>query len=783
MRFGGWRDGYRAFCEFNEGGIGLKKKMICGLAVCIAVCVLLVFGFLYLNGPTTEELEAMVNWGSLYTYGDINEENTRIGVQNVNGENVMILPSTASANGVSLFFDLPNSVRVSVSGDLKSTRVRNGDRVDLTALCSEGNYDLRLEAKQGRAVTEYALKLFFADRIGTMYLVSDDPENEGRAWVESSPDKSNKATGHMILQNDDGSIVYHDTLTQIKGRGNSTWLLDKKPYQIKLNKKTDLLQTGAEDNETKTWVLLANYSDLSMMRNTLIYNLGIELGMDFCTENDWVNLYYDGEYRGCYLLSEKVEIGSGRVDITDLEELNEEANEGVDIEKLPVATGTTSNGATYLYCEGMESPEDVTGGYLLEMEIYTRVEAETCRFITTRGQNVVVKSPEFASKEEMDYIATLYQEWEDSIYNGGVNPDTGKKHTEYVDLRSAAICYLANEISKNQDGFRTSSFFYKESGEDQMYMGPLWDYDITLNFNGEMRPTGFDTAKGGLGSALCELGDFREAVKQVYLEEAHPILTDVILGDEDAASVKNEIRSIRFYDALLADSMVCNSLLWPNTEEWNQDVARLRDFVAGRAEYLRDEISKWSADTEFVLAESLFADVDENAWYFEEVHKAVEYRLMLGGGGDAFYPTNQAIRAHVIQTLYNMVGKPLVSYSDVFTDVKQHAEHANAVSWAVQNGVLQEAADGLFNPMDHTPREELAVYLHRYLGAPEADADSLNGFEDAGQISDDAEKAMQWAVAEGILVIQDGKLRPQDPVTRAELAAMLVRFYEKFMNN
>ena len=104
----------------------------------------------------------------------------------------------------------------------------------------------------------------------------------------------------------------------------------------------------------------------------------------------------------------------------------------------------------------------------------------------TRGQNVVVKSPEYASREEMDYIASLYQEWEDAIYNGGVNPVTGKKYTEYVDLRSAAVCYLANEISKNQDGFRTSSFFYKDNDDDMMYMGPLWDYDITLNFNGKM---------------------------------------------------------------------------------------------------------------------------------------------------------------------------------------------------------------------------------------------------------------------------------------------------------
>ena len=248
----------------------------------------------------------------------------------------------------------------------------------MTELCRNGKYKITLKAKNDGKTSRFTFKLSFADHIGAMYLISEDPENEGRLWVESSPDKSNKAKGSMILQNEDGSVVYNDALTQIKGRGNSTWEKEKKPYQIKLSEKTDLLQTGSKDNKSKTWVLLANYMDPATMRNTLIYNLGLELGMDFCMENSWVNLYYDGEYRGCYLLSEKVEIGSGRVDITDLEEQNEEANEDGDIAELPVELGMTANGAAYTYCAGMNSPENITGGYLLEMEFDTRVEAEVC---------------------------------------------------------------------------------------------------------------------------------------------------------------------------------------------------------------------------------------------------------------------------------------------------------------------------------------------------------------------------------------------------------------------
>ena len=126
-----------------------------------------------------------------------------------------------------------------------------------------------------------------------------------------------------------------------------------------------------------------------------------------------MNLYYDGEYRGAYLLSEKVEINKGRVDIHKLEEDFETANPDVtDFDALSVATDVTANGAAYVYCEGLNTPADYSGGYLLEMDTKPRAEAEKCYFRTKRNQYVVVKSPEFCSKDAMAYIAGYYQEYE-----------------------------------------------------------------------------------------------------------------------------------------------------------------------------------------------------------------------------------------------------------------------------------------------------------------------------------------------------------------------------------
>lgn len=756
----------------------MKKYVIPILAVCLVICVL--FASMALNRQPSGNSDP-VDWGTLYTYGDSTEQNTKIQVQTINGENHLILPSTLTPQAVALFFDIPDTVQV--TGDLGSSKIKSGDPVDLTALCSEGNHTLTLTAKEGRTVSEYTVTLSFTDNISSMYLLSDDAENEGRLWVESSPDKSNKATGQMLLQKADGSIVYHDGLTQIKGRGNSTWGQAKKPYQIKLSEKTDLLETGSKDNRSKTWVLLANYVDQTSMRNTMMYDLGRALGMEFCPENSWVNLYYDGEYRGCYLLSEKVEIGSGRVDITDLEELNEEANADVDLENLPVETDKTANGATYWYCAGMNAPEDVTGGYLLEMEYDTRAEAEICRFVTSRGQHIVVKSPEYASKEEMDYIASLYQEWEDSIYHGGVNPTTGKKHTDYVDLRSAAICYLANELSKNQDGFQSSSYFYKDSGDDLMYMGPLWDYDSTLNFDGSAPSTGMYTARTRLGTTLCQLGDFRDMVRQIYLEELYPLLTDVVLGAADAVSANGTLHSIRHYDTLIAGSMASNDLVWENPKGWQSEVAQLTDFLSGRTVYLKNVFSGWSADTEFAISDFFFADVDRDAWYFEDVHQALAYGLIAGDGGDTYCPTVRTSRVEVIHTIYALAGRPTAEYREGFTDVNRNSWYANAVSWGLEQGVLPESSDGIFGPNEPIAREDVIVQLYRYAGSPESDGECLNAFADADAISDHARPAMAWAIEKNILVTQNGQLRPRDTTNRAELASMLVRTYEHLADN
>ena len=144
------------------------------------------------------------------------------------------------------------------------------------------------------------------------------------------------------------------------------------------------------------------------------------------------------------------------MNVTDLEKANEKANPDVDdLTKLESKTGTTANGATYLYCDDMNDPADITGGYLLEMDFADRAMEEKCYFITARGFYVVVKSPEACSKAEMDYIASWYQDYEDAVFEGGTSSKTGKPFTDYVTVESMVQCYY-HSLSRHPSPYSSS---------------------------------------------------------------------------------------------------------------------------------------------------------------------------------------------------------------------------------------------------------------------------------------------------------------------------------------
>ncbi len=694
----------------------------------------------------------------IYTFGDSRNPDTRVSVQIIGDENTMVLPSSVNPESLTLFGGWKNSSEIYMEGDLKEEAFISGRKINLNDFCADGNYKLNFKAGEN----EYMVRFLFSENVPSLFLVSDNPEEKGLEWVEASADKSNKATGRMVLLKEDGTMVHQGALTQIKGRGNSTWIGKKKPYQIKTDTKVDLLQTGNPENKSKTWVLLANYLDLSLMNNSIALGLGDAMEMEANIENTHIDLYYDGQYRGSYLLSEKVEVGEGRVNITDLEEINEKENDGTDIEELPIGNSTTENGAFFTYCENMKSPEDISGGYLLEMDYEYRALEEVCYFRTARGQYVVVKSPEYASKEEMNHIASYYQEYEDAVYNGGVNPETGKEYTDYVDGESVACYYIMNEFTKARDFFSSSAYLYKDSGEGKMEMGPLWDYDLGFGKsryeeNTQEPSYGLSVYNTSFGEKLLRIPSFRVLLSQIYEEKLYPIVKELDI-EEDR----------------LRASALCNAHMWHQGQNWEEDVQNLRTFINERAWYLKDTFSYLAENTTY--KKGRYSDVLENDWYLEAVTTATDKGYMNGVSDSFFDPYAKVRRSEMAQVLFNMSGAKASAFKNRFADVNEGDWFANAVNWAVRKGVMTGITKEAFNPNQYITREEFVTALYRYAGKPSANG-NLSKFADSTDISADARNAVRWAVGKNILQGDSNLcLNPKGYITRAELATMLIRY-------
>ena len=176
-----------------------------------------------------------------------------------------------------------------------------------------------------------------------------------------------------------------------------------------------------------------------------------------------------------------------------------------------------------------------------------------------------------------------------------------------------------------------------------------------------------------------------------------------------------------------------------------------------------------------------FPDVDENDWFYDEVVYVYENGLMNGVENNQFAPNTATNRAMLATILYRLAGEPAVSGDLPFTDVAAGTWYTDAVLWAAQNGVVNGLGENTFAPMNTLTREQLVTMLYRYAEAEGYDvsaAADLSGYPDAGKVQTYAQKAMSWAVAEGIVEGMDGNLNPAGNATRAQIATILMRFCE-----
>ncbi len=170
-----------------------------------------------------------------------------------------------------------------------------------------------------------------------------------------------------------------------------------------------------------------------------------------------------------------------------------------------------------------------------------------------------------------------------------------------------------------------------------------------------------------------------------------------------------------------------------------------------------------------------FTDLNPDKWYHASVDYVLNHHYMVGANDTCFQPDGTVSRAMFVTILYRIAGKPGAGTSS-FRDVPQGKWYSDAISWAADQKIAAGFSDGTFRPEESVTREQLAAFLYRYADRPETNG-SLDGFADAGEAGKYAVKALQWAVENRILYGKgDDILNPAGTAVRAEAAAMMTRF-------
>lgn len=319
------------------------------------------------------------------------------------------------------------------------------------------------EIKNSLGSTVYKTGLIFlqADRVPTLSITLTDGTLD-----EINNDKELSKSGYVALIHADKTLDYAGELKQIHGRGNSSWAQRKKPYTLEFSQDTELLNMGNH----LSYVLVANALDESNLRNKIVYDAAEALGIPNSVSSEFVDLYVNGDYIGLYLLTNKISIFENQPQSVDLLAQTEQVNQ------YPLDRYETFEEYYYgMYRKGYSianNPPDITGSYLLEFELSSRVDRETNLFITESGQAVTVKVPKYASDEQMEYISNYMQDLENRL-------GTEEAWT-ILDEESWTKYYLLQEVFANVS--RSSLFFYKHPDGDgvKLMCGPLWDFDLSM---------------------------------------------------------------------------------------------------------------------------------------------------------------------------------------------------------------------------------------------------------------------------------------------------------------
>ena len=232
----------------------------------------------------------------------------------------------------------------------------------------------------------------------------------------------------ISVSNTEEKFALDNEPAKIKGRGNTSWKNNKKPYNLKFDTPVDLFGNGA----AKRWSIISNHTDYSLIRNYLAYSVGAEFSkLGGVGQVQFVDLYVNGQYDGVYMICEHIEIDENRIDIS--------------------------------------TSKDLDTGYIIELD--SRGEGDC---FVVDNKYYAMKSPDDYTKEQKNYIGMYVLDCVNALKSGDWD-----KITSLIDVESFAESYIIHETHKCCDAGYASFYLIKDKG-GKIQSGPMWDFDRSL---------------------------------------------------------------------------------------------------------------------------------------------------------------------------------------------------------------------------------------------------------------------------------------------------------------
>lgn len=409
--------------------------------------------------------------------------------------------------------------------------------------------------------------------INTNYSIVDEPKRPATMGIiYNDNNQRNQITDPFNHYNGDIGIEW---------RGQSSqWFFDKRSYGIETrNQAEEALNVSLlglpEEND---WILYAPFSDKTMMRNVLIYQLSNEAGQ-YASRTRYCELVLNGDYKGVFVLMEKIKRDKNRLDIAKL--------------KPEETTG-----------------EDLTGGYIVRLDKYDvydqNIWASTFSDPNIRMEyQVVYPRPKNLQTAQFDYIKQFIYDFETALTSEAYK-DPLEGYRKYIDVESFVDFLLLNELGRNPDAYRISTYFYKENDRDggKLKMGPIWDFNIAmgnadfcmagghqnwiLNYN-QTCPDDFWLIGYWWDRLLTDEYFLNKvAARWIELRQTAFKLTNIYSIIDEKAQLLQEAQERNFdrWDIL-------NSYVWPNPHiggSYSSEVKYLKDWFSNRVRWMDENI-------------------------------------------------------------------------------------------------------------------------------------------------------------------------------------------------